>query len=167
MRKTTLAVTTATAAALAAAVAVPVLGQAQDAPPAAETLTFQEDMPKVVIDDVAPKAKRGDTLSQGDRIVTHGGLFDAGRKRLGSLSVTCTAVGATRPVPEAELFCQAVYDVTGRGQVVASGRFSLEGRIPLPVVGGTGQFAGVTGSVLSNAKPAKGFDDVDVLTLQR
>jgi hypothetical protein len=165
MRKTPLALTTA-AAVLAAAVAVPVLGHAQ-APPAGETLTFQEDAPKVVFDDLAPKAKRGDTLSQGDRVVVHGGLFDAAKKRLGAISVSCTAVGATRPVGSAELLCTATYDVTGRGQVVAAGVFYLDGRVPMPIVGGSGEFAGVSGSVASNAKPAKGFDDVDVLTLSR
>jgi len=97
----------------------------------------------------------------------HGGLFDAGRKRLGAISVSCTAVGPTRPVGRAELLCDATYDVTGRGQILAAGHFYLDGRIPMPIIGGSGEFAGVTGSVASNTAPAKGFEDVDVLTLQR
>ena len=156
----------ATAVAATAAVAVPVMTSAQ-APPATETITFQEDVPRVVIDDVAPRSKKGEVVSQGDRLITHGGLFDAARKRLGTISTTCTAEGAPKPIFRAPLLCLVTYDVTGGGQVIAAGHFSLDGKGTLPIVGGSGAYAGVRGTVTSAAAPAKGFDDADVLTLQR
>jgi hypothetical protein len=159
----------ASAAAAVTAVAIPVVTAAQSpAGATSETITFQEDVPRIALDDLAPRAKKGtETISQGDRLITHGGLFDAGRHRLGTISAACTGVGASKPIFAVQLLCTVTYDVTGRGQVVAAGHFSLDGKGTLPVVGGSGDFAGVRGTVTSAAKPEKGFDDADVLSLTR
>jgi hypothetical protein len=150
--------------AVSAGIAVPVISSAQ-APPVPNTITFQETTPKVTIDDLAPKSKSGSMASQGDRLVTYGGLYDTARKRLGTISGDCVAVGATAPIFKVALQCVVTYNLPA-GQIVAGGRFALNDSGTLPIVGGSGLYAGVRGTVKSNVKPAKGFDDADVLTLE-
>ena len=150
---------TATAAALAAAVAVPVLTEAQ-APPA--TITFQETAPKVTIDQV--KGRRGDRLAQGDRLIVSGALFDAARHRLGTILAACTATGAPQPVPKAALLCTVTYDTT-KGQIVAAGRYRLDGSAVLPIVGGSGEYTGARGTVTAG-RPEQGFEEADTITFR-
>jgi hypothetical protein len=151
-----------TAIALAAAVAVPVLTNAQT-PPATTSITFQETAPHVAIDDIAPKSKARETVGLGDRLITTGPIFDAAHKRLGSIYTDCTNVGATKPVFKATLQCTVTYQ-TATGQIVAAGLFKLDGTGQLPIVGGSGTYTGAHGTVTSG-KPAKGFDDADIITL--
>jgi hypothetical protein len=153
----------AAAAALAAAVAVPVLSQAQGTTAPPTTITFQETAPKVVITDVSPKSKHG-IASQGDQLVTSGALFDAARHRLGTISGDCTAVGPAKAIFRVALLCTVTYKVAA-GQIVAAGDFALSGDATLPIVGGSGAYAGARGTVTSTVTPAKGFEDADVITL--
>jgi hypothetical protein len=153
-------------ATLVAAVALPVLSHAQAPGTAASptTITFQETAPKVVITDVPPRSKNGDTASQGDKLVTYGALFDTAHHRLGTISGDCTAVGPSKAIFRVALLCTVTYKVAG-GQIVAAGNFALSGDATLPIVGGSGAYAGARGTVTSTVKPAKGFDDADVITL--
>jgi hypothetical protein len=149
------------AAALAAAIAMPALTTAQA--PSPTSITFQENRPQIAMDDLAPKSKSGNLVSLGDRIVTWGGLFDTSRKQLGTIGTSCTAAGPTKPILSATLLCTVSYQVAD-GQIVASGFFKLNGTGVLPIVGGSGAYAGARGTVTSG-KPAKGFEDADVITL--
>lgn len=148
------------AAALSAAIVVPVLTHAQS--PTATTITLQEKVQGVVTDDVAPKSKRG-KVSLGDRLITRQSLFDPGKKRIGTLYTDCTGVGPPKPFRSATLLCRVAYTFSD-GQIVAAGSFKLDGSGRLPIVGGTGTYAGVRGSV-SSAKPAKGYDSADLITI--
>jgi hypothetical protein len=154
-----LALAAATTAALGAAVALPVLTHAQAAP---ATITFQEPLPKITIDHVAGKG--GDTVAQGDRLVTSGGLYDEAHHRLGTIMTACTATGATKSLFKASLLCTVTYD-TAQGQIVAAGLYKLDGTAKLPIVGGSGTYTGARGTV-SPAQTAKGFDSADLITLQ-
>jgi hypothetical protein len=156
-----ISVVAATAAALAAAIAVPVLTQAQTTP-APTAITFQESPPKVAILH-ATKAGHGDTVAHGDRLVTSGGLYDAAHHRLGTIGTDCTVEGATKPVFKAALLCTVSYD-TAQGQIVAAGKYVLDGSAKLPIVGGSGSYTGARGTV-SPGTVAKGFDDADLITL--
>lgn len=154
-------VVVATATAMSAAIAVPMLSSAQA--PTGQTITFQEPAARVAIDDIAPKSKSGRLFSLGDRAVTQGALFDAGKKRVGTIATTCTGAGPTKPIFAATLLCTATYQVAD-GQIVASGVFKLDGSGTLPIVGGSGAYAGAHGTVTS-AKPAKGYESADVITI--
>jgi hypothetical protein len=151
----------ATATAMAAAIAVPMLSSAQA--PTGQTITFQEPAARIAMDDVAPKSKSGRLFSLGDRVVTHGALFDASKKKVGTLATSCTGAGSTKPVFAATLLCTATYQVAD-GQIVASGFFKLDGSGSLPIVGGSGAYAGARGTVTSG-KPAKGYESADIITL--
>ena len=151
-----------TLVALSAAIAVPVLTNAQTQP-ATTSITFQETAPHVAIDDIAPKSKARDTVSLGDRLIATGPIFDATHKRLGSFSSDCTNVGATKPLFKATLQCTVTYQ-TEAGQIVAAGLFKLDGTGELPIVGGSGTYSGARGTVTSG-KPLKGFDAADIIPL--
>ena len=151
----------ATAVVLAGATAVPVLGGAQTPPAGRQTITFQETTPKIAIDDLAPTSRSN--LSLGDRLVIGGPLFDAARKRVGRFGSTCTVVATGSSFPTTPLLCTGAYD-TADGQILVSGITTLA-KLRLAITGGTGSYAGATGNVTSEVKPAKGFDDADVLTI--
>jgi len=159
-RKHTSAIAAAAAVALSAAIAIPALTQAQT--PAATTITFQEKVQTVAMDDIAPKSKTG-KVSIGDRLITRQSLFDAAKKRVGTLYTDCTGVGPTKPFSTATLLCRLAYTLSD-GQIVAVGQFKLDGSGRVPIVGGTGAYAGARGSI-SSAKPAKGFDSADLITI--
>lgn len=148
------------AVALSAAIAVPALTSAQT--PAATTITVQEKVQTVVQDDVSPKSKTH-KVSVGDRLVTVQSLFDASKKRVGTLYTDCTSVGPTKPFPHLNLLCQATYNLP-EGRVIASGVFKLDGPGELVIVGGSGAYAGAHG-IISSAQPAKGYDTADTITI--
>ena len=50
------------------------------------------------------------------------------------------------------------------GQIVAAGAFKLDGSAEVPIVGGTGAYAGASGTV-KPGRPARGFDSADVITI--
>lgn len=147
------------AAALSAAIAVPALTSAQS--PTARTITVNEKVKGIVKHDLAPKSRT--RVSLGDRLVTRQSLFDDGRKQVGMLYTDCTGVGPTRPIFRATLLCTAAYTFAD-GQIVAAGRFSLDGDGELAITGGTGAYAGARGSIRS-AQPAQGFDSTDVIAI--
>lgn len=146
---------------LSAVVAVPALTTAQA--PTATTITVQEKVQTVVQDDVAPKSRRG-RASVGDRLITRQSLFDAHRRRIGTLYTDCTSVGPTRPFPRLTVLCTVTYKLAD-GQIVAVGatRFDDENG-ELPIIGGTGAYAGARGT-LRFAKPMRGYDTAVVITL--
>ncbi len=153
------------AVALSAAVAVPALTSAQS--PTARTITVNLKAQNVAMDDVAPKSKRGPAggVSLGDRLITRQSMFDPGsKKRIGTLHTDCTGVGPTKRFPSVTLLCKVSYTFFD-GQIVAAGTFKLDDdNAEIPIVGGTGAYAGARGSFKS-AKPAKGFDSTDVITI--
>jgi hypothetical protein len=148
------------AVALSAAIAVPALTSAQT--PAATTITVQEKVQNVIQDDISPKSKTH-KVSAGDRLVTIQSLFDANKKRIGTLYTDCTSVGPTKPFPHLTLFCRATYRLPA-GDVIASGVSRLDGPGGLTIVGGSGAYAGAQGTI-AFAKGAKGYDTADVITI--
>jgi hypothetical protein len=148
------------AVALSAVIAVPALTSAQT--PAATTITVQEKVQNVIQDDISPKSKTR-KVSAGDRLVTIQSLFDANKKRIGTLYTDCTSVGPTKPFPHLTLFCQATYRLPA-GDVIASGVSKLDGPGGLTIVGGSGAYAGAHGTI-AFAKGAKGYDTADVITI--
>jgi hypothetical protein len=153
-------IATGAAVALSAAIAVPALTSAQV--PAATTITVQEKVQTVVQDDIAPKSK-AHKVSAGDRLITIQSLFDVSKKRIGTLYTDCTSVGPTASFPHVKLLCQTTYTLP-QGQIIASGVARLDGPGGLAIVGGTGAYAGAHGTV-TLAKPAKGYDTADVITI--
>lgn len=148
------------AAAACTAIAVPALTTAQT-PGGPRTITVQERVVDIAKDDVAPKSRTW--VSLGDRLITRQSLFDAARKPLGTLYTDCSGVGPAKPIFEATLQCLATYRFAD-GQIVAAGTVRLSAGTPLPLVTGTGAYAGARGSVRL-VKPAKGFDSADEITL--
>lgn len=148
------------AAALSAAIAVPALTSAQT--PTASTITVQEKVQTVVQDDISPKSKTH-KVSVGDRLITVQSLFDASKKRIGTLYTDCTSVGPTKPFPHLTLLCETTYDLPA-GQIVASGVAKLDGTGGLTIVGGSGAYAGAHGTV-AFAKAAQGYDTADTITI--
>lgn len=124
---------------LAAGVAVPGLSQAQTTP-ATRSITFQEPLPQIVRQDVPPRSKGADDVSLGDRLVTTGPLDDASGKRVGRISTDCTAMGRGK-FHVVTLSCQ-VTSAVADGQIVAAGTATRAGVRELPVVGGSGAYAG-------------------------
>jgi len=155
-------VTAGSAVALSSVVAVPALTSAQSAP--GTTITVQEKVRTVVSDDVAPKSKTG-RVSVGDRLITRQSLFGPDRKPTGTLFTDCTGVGPTKGFSAATLLCTVTYKFA-KGQLVASGVLKLDGSARVPIVGGSGAYAGAQGTVRSS-RPAKGFDSADVITITR
>lgn len=156
-----IAIGAAGVAALSVGIAVPGLTTAET--PAATVITVQERVQTVVQDDVPPKAKR-QSVSAGDRLITRQSLFDADKRRIGTLYTDCTSVGPTATFPRLTLLCTATYKL-GDGQIVAVGtaRFDDDAG-ELPVVGGTGAYAGAHGTI-KTTKPMKGYDSADVITI--
>jgi hypothetical protein len=150
-------------AALGVGAAAPAIIQAKS--PATKRIVFQETRPQITVEDVEPKSDSGDILSQGDRIVTSGPLYTKSHRQLGTIGTDCTGIGASKPLFQAQLLCTVTYRVAG-GQIVASGFYKLDGSQKMPIVGGSGKYSGARGT-LAAGKPAKGFDDADVLTLRR
>lgn len=161
LRPYLIAISAAGVVALSLGVAVPALTTAQT--PAATVITVQEKVQTVIQDDVAPKAKR-QSVSAGDRLITRQSLFDADKRRIGTLYTDCTSVGPTATFPRLTLLCTVTYKL-GDGQIVAAGtaRFN-DDTSELPIVGGTGAYAGARGAV-KTTKPIKGYDSADVLTI--
>lgn len=124
---------------------------------------MQEKVQTVVQDDVAPKSRRG-RVSVGDRLITRQSLLDANKGRLGTLYTDCTSLGPTRPFPRLTVLCTVTYKLAD-GQIVAMGatRFDDENG-ELPIVGGTGAYAGARGTVRP-AKPMQGYDSAVVITI--
>ncbi|MDQ3631532.1 MAG: dirigent protein [Actinomycetota bacterium] len=151
--------------ALSAAIAVPALTSAQS--PGARTITVNLKVQNVAMDDVAPKSKRGPAggVSLGDRLITRQSMFDpASKKRVGTLHTDCTGVGPTKPFPAVTLLCRVSYTFSD-GQIVGAGSFRLDDEnAEVPIVGGTGAYAGARGSFRSG-QPAKGFDSTDVIAI--
>lgn len=143
-----------------AAVALPAITGART-PDRARTITVQVKVVDIAKDDVAPKSRS--KVSLGDRLITRQSLYDANRKAVGTLYTDCSGVGPTKPVFGATLQCLATYRF-GDGQIVAAGTTRLTGGTPLPVVGGSGAYAGARGSV-QLTQPARGFDSADVITI--
>ena len=158
--KSAVLVVAGTAAAASAAIAVPTLTSAQT--PAPATITVNERVRTVVRDDVAPKSKAG-RVSTGDRLITRQSVFDASKKRLGTLYTDCTGVGRTASFLKATLLCTLTYSLPA-GQIVAAGNFKLDGSGEIPIVGGTGAYVGA-GGVVKSAQPAEGFDSADTIVI--
>ena len=153
------AIAAAGAVALATVAGVPAITSGQA--PGDQTITVQEKVQKISIDDVAPPS--GKELSQGDRVITTQSL-SATPGGKGNLYTDCTAVGGTKKLfGGARLLCTVTY-VLGDGEIVAAGSFGLGADSDLAIVGGTGAYEGASGTVES-AKPAKGFDSADLITI--
>ena len=154
-----------TAVAATAGVAVPVLSSAQT-PTAPTVLTFQEKQAGTTfsINDVGPKSKNNAKLSAGDQLAIDQPLYDAAGKRQGTLLGSCLAEGPTKSFLKAPTLCYGTYMLAG-GDVEVMGRQEFGGPTVIAILGGTGAYAGMTGTDTTTAKPAKGFDSTDTLTL--
>ncbi|HEV2774213.1 MAG TPA: hypothetical protein VGV90_01345 [Solirubrobacteraceae bacterium] len=126
-------------------------------------ITVQEKVQAVVQDDVAPKAKR-QSVSAGDRLITRQSVFDSDKRRIGTLYTDCTSVGPTAAFPRLTMLCTVTYKF-GDGQIVAAGAARFDDNSgEVPIVGGSGAYAGARGSV-KTAKPMRGYDSADVITI--
>lgn len=161
MSKSLKSVTGLTLAAASAAVAVAACGSGASAAKNND-VTVYEKVRGVKTVDVRPRARHGQ-LSVGDRVLTRQLLFNSGGKRIGTLYTDCTSVGRKAPVFKATLQCTAAYRLSG-GSVLASGVGGLQPGARLAITGGTGSHRSASGEV-EFAKPAKGYDTVDVLHL--
>lgn len=143
------------------AAAIPAITSGQS--PGERTITVQEKVSRIELDDLAPRTGRN-RVSQGDRLVTTQALFSSPGSRAGTLYTDCTGVGQSKPLfGGAKLLCTTTYELSD-GQIVAAGAIRL-GRPPrLAITGGTGAYEGASGSV-EPVKPARGFDSADVLRL--
>jgi hypothetical protein len=142
-------------AALAAGLLLSGTALAQGSAP--RTLTFKElnKGSTFAFIDNAPKWKgHGEpSASPGDTIVFTNPLVDSAGKRLGSLYVHCTAMGASQSAFNATYACDgsvALDDGTLSLQVLMFGAGHV---VHAPITGGTGAYANVRGFVVS--KPTK------------
>jgi hypothetical protein len=148
---------TAVLAAIGAAAALP--ASAATAGPATKVLTLQEPQAQVALLDVPPKSKS--KVSLGDELTITSGVYGAAHHRLGVFGGQCTALG-TGALTRTLFLCHAVYRLGG-GQIVTAGVMTV-GATDLVIVGGSGAYEGVHGTV-TPGKPAKGFFEADKLTI--
>ena len=82
-------------------------------------------------------------------------------------SFECTNIGRKVAAERAWLQCMQTYTFAD-GQIVTAGVFRLVDleKLNVAVVGGSGAYSGVGGSLTSGA-PVQGYDSVDVLHLDR
>jgi hypothetical protein len=111
------------------------------------------------IQDVPPRSSTG-ALSVGDRLTGVERLSGGAR---GTETSDCVVTGAARAIPQAQVQCALVYRLP-RGELIAVGDLRLRPGQRVPIVGGTGAYAGARGYVTSRA-PHRGFDSRDVLVL--
>jgi hypothetical protein len=96
----------------------------------------------------------------GDRLTGVERLSGGAR---GTETSDCVVTGAARAIPQAQVQCALVYRLP-RGELIAVGDLRLRPGQRVPIVGGTGAYAGARGYVTSRA-PHRGFDSRDVLVL--
>ena len=159
MRYKLVATALATSAVIAAT--VPALTGAQSPGPRDLTLRLKDGAGSLVQHGKA----KGARLAPGDSLVVRQAMYDTSDKRVGQNYIECTNVGAKATVERARLQCMATYALAD-GQIVAAGVFRMvEGaELNVAVVGGSGAYAGVSGSLTAGA-PVQGYDSVDVLHL--
>jgi len=126
------------------------------------TITFQEPRGKVVLQHL--QGGKGDAVKLGDRFVGGSALFDAAKNKVGKVGFDCAVMETAPKFFLAQLECTVTYS-TAQGDIVAAGFYKLDGSQTMPVVGGTGSYAGAHGT-LGAGKPAAGYDSADVITLQ-
>ena len=161
-RKTRALAATIVAGALAGAVAIPAMSGAQ-------TDAGRQITVRMKVTGGAQfhhgRPSSGDRLATGDSVIVRLRMASAAGARLGSAHTQCVNVGAGASGAAALLQCTQTYRFAD-GQVVAAGlvRFSQVDRMQIPIVGGSGAYRGATGQLTAGA-PVKGFDSVDVLSL--
>lgn len=80
----------------------------------------------------------------------------------GTLRVVCEFLEeAQNPEADAHSFCSGSFDLE-EGSVLAQGVTQTNGDIELPIVGGSGEFVGATGTLTS---PQSGDDEPSINTL--
>ena len=149
------------AVAAATAATVPALTGAQAPGPRDVTLRMK------VLNAAEVKHGKGAKLATGDELAVRLAAFDTNGARVGSAYFQCTNTGRKAVAARAWLQCMQTYTLAD-GQIVTAGvfRFVDADRLNVAVVGGSGAYSGVSGSLTSGA-PVQGFDSVDVLHLDR
>ena len=81
----------------------------------------------------------------GDKIIWNSEMQTEARERIGTGSGHCTQLDAER-----NFFCSFVIDLDGRGMLAGQGVQQTEPTpSTYPIIGGTGEFEGVTGEMVS------------------
>jgi hypothetical protein len=136
------------------------IGSAAAAGPS--TLTFKENEKAGTFTyiDNAPKSKgKPQTISAGDEIVVTNPLETGGQK-VGRLQASCVATKTTTTFAKAAFNCSGTFILNGEGTLVASTVISGSGSTEGAIIGGTGKYAGASGTFVS--KEGKGFSTVTI-----
>lgn len=107
-----------------------------------ETLTFNFRPGTFRYIDMAPRGDR--PPSPGDYFVITNGLYKAG-ERVGALHATCVVTRQAANPERTPLFCSGSYRIPG-GTLVGSALLSSSGTSHIAVTGGTGRYAGASGT---------------------
>jgi hypothetical protein len=103
-----------------------------------ETIFVVETQARFKFVDVG---RKGESL--GDYMLSRGTLHDQQGKRVGRVVTRCMLA------PKPDLYCDGVYKIRGRGDVVFSNLVNTAKEPPLlgPLVGGDGDFKNITGQL--------------------
>ena len=147
----------AAGAALAAiAVLFSACGDDDDVKLEKKTLSFTErDTDEFGFIDAPPKTEVGhegpEKLSNADQTTFSSDLLDASKKDVGDLDATCIAVRATGRFDTSSQVCTGVVTIPGGSVTLNVGGKVFQEGVTLrgAVVGGSGEYAGATGSFTS------------------
>ena len=116
------------------------------------TLTFHFRSETFRPVDVPPRGGDEAPPSPGDYIVVTNGLYQSG-DRVGALHATCVVTRRVANPDKTPLFCSGAYKVPG-GTIVGSALLRISGSTShIAVTGGTGQYAGASGTSTEVSKP--------------
>ena len=142
------------------AATIPALTGAQAPGPRDVTLQMK------LLNGAEVKHGKGGKLASGDELAVRLAAFDTSGKRVGSAYLQCTNIGPKAVSARAWLQCMQTYTFAD-GQIVTAGVFRIvdADQLNVAVVGGSGAYVGVSGSLTAGA-PVQGYDSVDVLHLE-
>jgi hypothetical protein len=127
-----------------------------------KTLSFTErDTDEFGFVDAPPKTRVGhegpEKLSNADQTTFSSDLLDASKKDVGDLDVTCIAIRATGRFDTSSQLCTGVMTIPGGSVTLNVGGKVFQEGVTLrgAVVGGSGEYAGATGSFTGTEKPSK------------
>jgi hypothetical protein len=147
---------TAIAAVAATAVLVSACGGDDDVKLEKSTLNFTErETDEFGFVDAPPRTRLGregpERLSNGDQLTFSSDLLDSSKKDVGDLDATCIATRATGRFDTSNTVCTGVATIPGGSVTLTVGGKAFQEGVDTrgAVVGGTGEYAGATGSFVS------------------
>ncbi len=147
---------TALAVMAASALLVSACGGDDDVKFEKKTLSFTErDTEEFGFADAAPRTKLGregpEKVSNADQITFAADLLDASKKDVGDLDASCSFARATGRFDTSSAICTGVMTIAGGSLTLTVGGKPFKGGVDLrgAVVGGSGEYAGATGSFVS------------------